>query len=106
MADDTNILPNVQNFVRAAGFESTTVPGRVVSGKIIEATGRVKVDLSGGGGGTVTDIAVASANGFAGTSDGDPVTPTLTLSTTVTGILQGNGTAISAASTTGSGAVV
>lgn len=56
--------------------------------------------------GTVTAVAVASANGLAGTSDGNPATPTLTLRTTVTGILQGNGTAISAASTTGTGAVV
>lgn len=48
------------------------------------------------GEGTVETITIATANGFAGTSDGDPVNPTLTLSTTVTGILQGNGTAISA----------
>lgn len=59
----------------------------------------------GSGSGTVTSISVASSNGLAGSSSGG-ATPTLTLSTTVTGILQGNGTAISAASTTGSGAVV
>jgi hypothetical protein len=47
-------------------------------------------------------MSMASANGFAGTYSGT----TLTVSTTITGILQGNGTAISAASTTGSGAVV
>ena len=45
---------------------------------------------------------VASSNGFAGTYSAN----VLTLSTTVTGILQGNGTAISAASTIGTGAVV
>lgn len=56
--------------------------------------------------GTVQTVSVASANGFAGTSDGDPTDPELTLSTSITGILSGNGTAISAASTTGSGAVV
>ncbi len=55
--------------------------------------------------GTVTAVSVASANGFAGTSSGG-ATPILTLSTTITGILSGNGTSISAASTTGSGAVV
>lgn len=53
----------------------------------------------------ISSVSVASANGLAGTSSGG-TTPTLTLSTTITGILQGNGTAISAASTTGSGAVV
>jgi hypothetical protein len=37
-----------------------------------------------------------SANGFAGTSSGG-ATPALTLTTTITGLLKGNGTAISAA---------
>jgi hypothetical protein len=46
--------------------------------------------------GTVTAVSVVSANGFAGTSSGG-TTPALTLSTTITGILKGNGTAISAA---------
>lgn len=53
----------------------------------------------------VTAVSVVTANGLAGSSGGG-TTPALTLSTTITGILQGNGTAISAASTTGSGAVV
>lgn len=42
----------------------------------------------------VTSITVASSNGFAGSSSGG-ATPALTLSTTITGLLQGNGTAIS-----------
>ena len=44
----------------------------------------------------VTAVSVASANGLAGTSSGG-ATPALTLSTSVTGLLKGNGTAISAA---------
>lgn len=44
----------------------------------------------------VTAISVASANGLAGSSSGG-ATPALTLSTTVTGVLKGNATAISAA---------
>jgi hypothetical protein len=44
----------------------------------------------------VQTVSIASANGFSGTSSGG-LNPTLTLSTTVTGILKGNGTAISAA---------
>jgi hypothetical protein len=44
----------------------------------------------------VTAVSVASANGFAGTSSGG-ATPALTLSTSITGLLKGNGTAISAA---------
>jgi hypothetical protein len=52
-----------------------------------------------GGGGTVTSVSVVSANGFAGTVATATTTPAITLSTTITGILQGNGTAISAATT-------
>ena len=48
------------------------------------------------GDGTVTAVSVVSANGFAGSSSGG-ATPALTLSTSVSGILKGNGTAISAA---------
>jgi hypothetical protein len=48
------------------------------------------------GSGTVTAVSVASANGFAGTSSGG-ATPALTLTTSVTGVLKGNGAAISAA---------
>jgi hypothetical protein len=48
------------------------------------------------GTGTVTAVSVVSANGLAGTSSGG-ATPALTLSTSITGVLKGNGTAISAA---------
>lgn len=48
------------------------------------------------GGTAVTAVSVATANGFAGTSSGG-TTPELTLTTTVTGVLVGNGTGISAA---------
>ena len=44
----------------------------------------------------LTSVAVATANGFAGTSSGG-TTPSLTLTTSVNGVLKGNGTAISAA---------
>jgi len=65
-------------------------------------THRLLVDLGGGSGGTVTEVSVASANGFSGTVADETTTPEITLATTVTGILKGNGTAISAA-TIGSG---
>ena len=48
------------------------------------------------GSGTVTAVSVASSNGFTGTSSGG-ATPALTLTTSVTGVLKGNGTALSAA---------
>lgn len=47
--------------------------------------------------GTVTTVSVVSANGLAGTVATAGVTPAITLSTTITGLLKGNGTAISAA---------
>lgn len=81
----------------------------VTAGTNVTVTGTAQnpiINAAGGTTGTVETVAVASANGFSGTSDGDPANPILTLSTTVTGILQGDGTALSAASTTGTGAVV
>lgn len=50
----------------------------------------------GGGSGTVTSVSVVSANGLNGTVATPTTTPAITLSTTVTGILKGNGTTISA----------
>jgi hypothetical protein len=47
--------------------------------------------------GTVTSVSVVSANGFAGTVATPTSTPAITLTTSVTGVLKGNGTAISAA---------
>ena len=47
--------------------------------------------------GTVTKASVVSANGFAGTVATDTTTPAITISTSITGLLKGNGTAISAA---------
>lgn len=49
------------------------------------------------GSGTVTDVSVVSANGFAGTVATSTTTPAITLTTSITGLLKGNGTAISAA---------
>jgi hypothetical protein len=48
-------------------------------------------------GGTVTSVSVVSANGLAGTVANATTTPAITLSTSVTGIVKGNGTALSAA---------
>ena len=49
------------------------------------------------GSGTVTSASVVSANGFAGTVATATTTPAITISTSITGVLKGNGTAISAA---------
>jgi len=54
---------------------------------------------SNAGAGTVTSVSVVGANGFTGSSSGG-ATPALTLATSVTGVLKGNGTAISASNVT------
>lgn len=48
--------------------------------------------------GTVTTVSIVSANGLAGTVATATTTPAITLTTSITGLLKGNGTAISAAS--------
>jgi hypothetical protein len=52
---------------------------------------------TGSASGTVTSVSVASANGFAGSVATATSTPAITISTSITGVLKGNGTAISAA---------
>jgi hypothetical protein len=53
--------------------------------------------FNGKGSGSVTSVSVVSANGLAGTVATATTTPAITLTTTITGLLKGNGTAISAA---------
>lgn len=98
--------------ISASGVRIPTLTGSVTDMVTISTDGTLGRTAipSGGGGGTVVSVGVASANGFAGTSSGGD-NPALTLSTTVTGLLKGNGTAISAATAgtdylapTGSGA--
>lgn len=75
----------------SGGFSNVTVgSGLSFSAGTLSATG-------GGGSGTVTSVSVVSANGLAGTVANATTTPAITLSTTITGLLKGNGTAISAA---------
>lgn len=66
----------------------------------------IAISTTGAGSGTVTSVSVVSANGLAGTVATATTTPAITLSTTVTGVLLGNGTSISASPITGTGSVV
>ena len=64
--------------------------------KQITRLGQV-ISASAGGGGSVTSVSVVTANGFAGTVATASTTPAITISTNVTGLLKGDGTAVSAA---------
>ncbi len=86
-----------QNHVTVALGVSSTDATNTLPFTIDSITGRLLVESSAGAG-TVTDVSVVSANGFAGTVATSTTTPAITLSTTITGVLKGNGTAISAAS--------
>jgi len=61
------------------------------------AAGTWDVAYTTPGGGSVTTVSVVTANGFAGSVANASTTPAITLTTTITGVLKGNGTAISAA---------
>lgn len=98
----TGTASNVTGIVAVAnGGTGTTTPS-LVAGTNVTISGtwpNQTINASGGGGGsgTVTSVSVVSANGFAGTVETQTTTPAITLTTSITGILKGNGTAISAA---------
>jgi hypothetical protein len=67
------------------------------AGDILSTNGTNTSWIPAGGTGTVTSVSVATTNGFAGTVATPSTTPVITVETTVSGILFGNGTAVSAA---------
>ena len=102
-------LGNVQNVdqTNADNLTSGTIPtGRFAAATIpvasIIGNGNAATFLRGdgtwgpatGGGGGITAVSVATANGFGGTSDGNATNPTITLKTPLSGLLKGNGTAM------------
>jgi hypothetical protein len=87
---------NGSDFVKVSGLTLTTT-GTSGAATLVGNTLNIPQYAGGGGGGTVTSVSVASANGFAGTVANASSTPAITMSTSVTGVLKGNGTAISAA---------
>ena len=74
--------------------KATLIAGSGVS--ITNGAGSITISATGSGG-TVTSVSVVSANGFSGTVATSTTTPAITLSTSVTGLVKGNGTALSAA---------
>ncbi len=78
------------------GSSSTTTPVQEIAlGSGLSLTGTTLT--ASGLGGTVTSVSVSTGNGLAGTVTNPTTIPAITLSTTVSGMLKGDGTAISAA---------
>jgi len=63
---------------------------------ITNGPGTISIAATGSGG-TVTSVSVVTANGFSGTVATATTTPAITIATTVTGILYGNGTSVAVA---------
>ena len=102
------------NYTPISLYYSTTAAAAPTSGNLVDgelalntldeklyfknSTGTVKLLASNAGAaGTVTSASVVTANGFAGTVATATTTPAITLTTSITGVLKGNATAISAA---------
>ena len=111
---DAAKITSGQLIVAQGGTGTNTLTGVVIGNgtsamTAVAATGSLQVLRRNGansgyefatvafGGGSVTTVSVVSANGFAGSVATDSTTPAITLTTTITGVLKGNGTAISAA---------
>ena len=67
------------------------------AGQVLTSNGAAVPTWTDNGSGTVTSASVVSANGFAGTVATSTTTPAITLTPSITGLLKGNGTAMSAA---------
>ncbi len=78
-----------------AGLKYPTADG--TNGQVVKTDGAGNLVFVTPLSGTVTSVSVVSANGLSGTVATGTTTPAITLSTSITGVLKGNGTAISAA---------
>jgi hypothetical protein len=91
----TSITANSVMLGNATGSLLLVSPGSL--GNVLVSTGTTWQSTAPASGGSVVSVSVTSANGFAGTVATPTSTPAITLTTSITGVLKGNGTAISAA---------
>ena len=77
-----------------SGALNLTSTGNTIS--ITPSGSTIDIEALTGGSGTVTSVSGVTANGFAFSITNPTINPAITAETTITGILQGNGTAISA----------
>jgi len=88
------------NVILGAGTSNPTFVAPSTSGNVLTSNGTTwqsTAPAGGGGSGTVTTASIVSANGFGGSVATATTTPAITITTSITGLLKGNGTAISAA---------
>ena len=90
----TSITANSVMLGNATGSVLLVSPGTL--GNVLVSTGTTWQSTAPASSGSVTSVSVTSANGFAGTVATPTSTPAITLTTSITGVLKGNGTAISA----------
>ena len=83
--------------IKASGQSGVSVAVGETATVYYNGTDYIKSATTLSGSGTVTSASVVSANGFTGTVATATTTPAITLTTSITGVLKGNGTAISAA---------
>jgi hypothetical protein len=79
--------------IYASGGSGTTPAAAAVNWRVDD----LEITASVQNGGSVTSTSVNTLNGFTGSVTNPTTTPAITIGTTVTGMLKGNGTAISAA---------
>jgi hypothetical protein len=94
-----NVLTTKGDIIVRSATGNTRLPvgtdGQMLVADSTQALGVKYTNPSSGG--TVTTASVVSANWFTGSVANPTTTPAITLATSVTGVLKGNGTAISAA---------
>lgn len=79
-------LQNITNYLQQGTNVTVTGLGTLASPYIINSTG------GGGGGGTVTSFSFTNGNGITGSVSNATTTPNLSVGTSLTGIINGNGT--------------
>jgi len=84
------VSPAIQSYTLPSAY-----PG--LTGYVLSSTTGGVLSWVAAGVGTVTSVSVASANGFTGTVATSTSTPAITITTSISGMLKGNGTALSAA---------
>lgn len=89
----TGVATSAQMPIATTGALGGVIP----DGTTVTITSGGVISAVGGGGGAVSSVSVVTANGFTGSVANATTTPAITMGTDVTGMLKGNGTAMSAA---------